>query len=304
VIKLVDYVSTHAGGPSITLENISDTIGKIRMVMDSPNGVSSLLQFASKNIAAVGFDIDDDLLDGTLDRYYLDDYTIDDINPETQDYDSMRSGVVLWSPRTESSSGLVPMELRYTNTFRKLGGASLILSVCWANHNFTLNDTLVSPALIGPTDYTADDWVLTRATTVYFPSPSPPPLTVPKTFYVMSGMSSQGMSANVSSFLTSTATLTATTAIPSGTTVYGQMTVNSQDGSSLEPSSGTYSRVLSINDETRKIRVYKFTVTTTVDLSAGDVITELRPATGDVQLLSMIAFTYPPVDVPVNEDSS
>jgi hypothetical protein len=274
------------------------------MVMNSPDGVTSLLQFASKNIKAVAFDVDDDALDGTLDRYYLDDYTIDDINPDTQDYDSMRSGVVLWSPRTSSSSGLVPMELQYTNTFRKLGGASLILSVCWANHNFDLNDISVTPDLSGVTDYTADSWVLTRADTVYFPSPSPPPLTVKETYYEMSGMSSHGMTSNVSSVYTDTASLIATAEIPSGTTVYGQMTVNSQDGSSLNPSSGTYSRVLSINDDTRKIRVYKFTVTTEYDLGVGDVITELQPATGRVQLLSMIAFTSSPVDVLVNADST
>jgi hypothetical protein len=274
------------------------------MVMNSPDGVTSLLQFASKNIKAVAFGVDDDTLDGNLDRYYLDDYTIDDINPDTQDYDSMRSGVVLWSPRTSSSSGLVPMELQYTNTFRKLGGASLILSVCWANHNFDLHDISITPDLSGVTDHTADSWVPTQATTVYFPSPSPPPLTVQETYYEMSGMTSHGMTSNVASEYTDTASLIATAAIPSGTTIYGQMTVNAQAYSSLDPSSGTYSKVLSINDDYRKIHVYKFTVTTAADLSVGDVITELRPASGKIQLLSMIAFTSSPVEVPVNEDSS
>lgn len=304
MIKLVDYVSTHTGGPSITLENLSDTIGRIRMVMNSPDGVTSLLQFASKNIKAVAFGVDDDTLDGTLDRYYLDDYTIDDINPDTQDYDSMRSGVVLWSPRTSSSSGLVPMELQYTSTFRKLGGASLILSVCWANHNFDLNDISITPDLSGVTDYTADSWVLTRADTVYFPSPSPPPITVKDVYYEVSGMTTHGMTSNVSSVYTATAALIATASIPSGTTICGQLTVNSEDGSMLNPSNGNYSRVLAINDDNHHYRVYKFTVTTTTDLAVGDTITEIVPASGRVQLISMIAFTKEPVDVPVNVDST
>jgi hypothetical protein len=274
------------------------------MVMNSPDGVTSLLQFASKNIKAVAFDINDNTLDGTLDRYYLDDYTIDDINPDTQDYDSMRSGVVLWSPRTNSSSGLVPMELQYTNTFRKLGGASLIFSVCWASRDFDLNDISIAPSLSGVTDYTADDWVQTQSTTVNFPSPTPPPMFTQEVYYEMSGMTSHGMTSNVSSVYTDTASLIAAAEIPAGTTICGQFTVQSQDGSNVTNSNGTYSGVVSINDGDRHIRVYKFILTTDTNLSVGDVITELRPRTGKIQLISAIAFTNAPIDVPVNANST
>lgn len=299
MIKLVDYVSTHAGGPSIILENISDTIGKIRMVMENPDGIAGLLQFASKNVAAVAFDISDDSLDGTLERYYLNDYTIDDINPDTQDYDSMRSGVALWSPRTSSSPGRIPMELRYTNTFRKLGGASLILSVCWAKHSFDITDTMLVPSIIGPTTDTVDEWIQTSDTTVYFPSPSPPPMTAQEVYYEMSGMTSHGITSNVSSTYTTAASLLAVAKIPSGTTISGQMLVNLEYNSGVQHTNGTYSTALTDSSGSRNYRCYKFVVTTQRDLNVGDVITETKPDSGGVQLISCIAFTNTPVDVPV-----
>lgn len=261
------------GGPELKFQNfVSDKL--LRLIVKNPQKVKSALVFITKNAKLLT-----KTPRGEGELAVLDTYETDDYNYDTMTYDAYNSGLVVLDP-DPSSDSTYHVDIKYQNTYNKLGGVPLWITLVWEvveDSSATLPAIITQPPPIsGVSTAHLNDFTNAASDVDTLQLPLPDDYSLPvKEILWCQNLQEHGLYLTHNTASTTGIELRSTKDVPAGTVIKG--TTQIRDGSQITmvSSIGNVSADAAISSSSGTYCMFNYTITLPSDVAAGEIIASI-----------------------------